>query len=129
MKFGKSNKSQESWQLQRISRLVEIRKLRYKGWIQGILGLWLIIAGFSSLGPHFHFCNNIVVGIFLAIANSCLIKEQFCENWVGTILGLWLIITAKIPILFSGIGLYLNNSVVGLIIMTEGIVASRHEKK
>ena len=103
--------------------------MNYKGWIKGILGVWLIIACFLGLGAHGHFCNNMVVGIFLALANSWLVKEEFWDNWIGTILGIWLIVTAKIPILLSGNGLYWNNIIVGLIIMTEGIFALRHEKK
>ncbi len=103
--------------------------MKWKGWIVGILGLWLFAAVFLRIGSSGYSLNDIVVGPILLVASLCISQAQPWQSWIPGILGFWLIAAAFIPDLVSGVGLYLNNIIVGLIIAVVGFVIMAHAKQ
>jgi hypothetical protein len=103
--------------------------MKWKGWIVEIFGLWLLLAAFLRLGPTGYFLNDIIVGIVVFVTSLCIAWAEPREAWITVILGFWLIVAAFHPDLVSGIGLYLNNIIVGLIITATGLVILAHTKK
>jgi hypothetical protein len=101
--------------------------MKIKNYIYGILGLWLIIsapigsAGFNSI-------NNLFIGIILIVVSMYTTEGKTVYSWIVSIIGLWLIIAAFISGLISGLGLYLNNIINGLLIVGMGVFQILHPK-
>lgn len=103
--------------------------MKWKGWINGILGLWLFITVFLGFSSNVYSINGVIVGIVVICASFCIAQGKPWQAWVSGILGFWLIIAAFIPGLVSGIGLYLNNMIAGAIIAAAGFFILRYSKK
>ena len=103
--------------------------MKYNGWIAGILGLWPFVATFLRLGPTAYSLNDIIVGLIVLVAGFRFVQGEPLQAWIACILGFWLIVAACIPGLVSGIGLYLNNIIVGLVIAAVGFRVFSDAKK
>jgi hypothetical protein len=102
--------------------------MKWKGWTNGVLGLWVLLAAFLQIGPKGNFWNDVIVGIIIAIVGFGMVQGKPWQGWTTGLLGLWLIIAAFIPGLVSGSGLIWNNTIVGLIVAVAGFMAVSSEK-
>ena len=94
--------------------------MKFKGLTEIILGLWLLVSAFLGFGPNSSAWNYFIVGIAVVCASFFLVHGKPQQSWIAGILGFWLIIVAIAPFLESGIGIYLNNIIVGLLITVTG---------
>ena len=94
------------------------------GWINGILGLWLIIAPFVRMGSAGYFWANLVVGILVAIFGFSMLRGKPSQGWISGVLGIWMVISAFIPALLQGTGVYWNDIIIGVIIAIVGFSAA-----
>jgi len=94
----------------------------WTGWVNLILGIWILISGFvvSLQGP----VNYIIVGIILAILNFATAAKQW-QGIISGILGLWLIISGIAAGLQSGANLI----IVGILIIIFGILLGATKSK
>ena len=103
--------------------------MKFKGLTEIILGLWLLVSAFIGFGPDGSAWNYFIVGIVLVCVSFFLIHGKPQQSWIAGILGFWLIIVAIAPFLMSGIGTYLNNIIVGLLITVTGLAILAQGKK
>ena len=68
----------------------------WQGWINGILGLWLIVAAFVIAGSKTgNIINGMIVGIVLcAFGLWAAIRRKGWYDWLVTFIGLWILIAA-----------------------------------
>jgi len=95
----------------------------WQAWVNGILGLWLIVAAFLGFGATANLWNDLIVGLVVAIVSLTILKEKPWQAWLALILGVWMIIAAFIPSLVSGSGYIYNDVISGLIIAIAGFAA------
>ncbi|RMD91868.1 MAG: hypothetical protein D6813_06945 [Calditrichaeota bacterium] len=62
----------------------------WQGWINGIIGLWLIVSGIIGAGLHAPW-NYIIAGVLMAILGFWTAK--FWQSVITGILGIWMIIS------------------------------------
>jgi hypothetical protein len=103
--------------------------MKWKGWINGILGLWLVTSVFLGLGSAIYTLNDISVGIIVLMVNFSIVHDKSWSVWITSIFALWLIFSAFIPDLVRGIGLYFNNIFVGMIFLIAGFVIWAHAER
>jgi len=103
--------------------------MKFKGLTEIILGLWLLVSAFLGFGPDGSAWNYFIVGIVLVCVSIFLIHGKPQQSWIAGILGFWLIVAAITPFLVSGIGIYLNNIIVGLLITVTGLAILIHGEK
>lgn len=80
----------------------------YQSWINGILGLWMIVAGFISGAQHS--VNYIIVGVIVAALGFWAAKRW--QNTVSGILGLWFILSGIVTSLMGPP----NSIIVGIVV-------------
>ncbi len=100
--------------------------MKWKGWINVVLGLWLFTSVFLGLGSAICTLNNISIGIIVLMVNFSIVHNKFWFVWITNIIALWLIFSAFNPDLVRGIGLYFNNIFVGMIFLITGFVILAH---
>jgi hypothetical protein len=92
-------------------------------WINFILGLWLIVAGFAlSAGARPVMAEEIVMGIIIAcLAAISVARPLAVINWLVAIAGLWTLIAPAV-IRYNGMTASRSNDiVVGIIVLVLGI--------
>jgi uncharacterized BrkB/YihY/UPF0761 family membrane protein len=94
--------------------------MQAKRWTLGILGLWLILAAFLTLGSTGHLWNDVIVGAVVALT-SLTVGERGGWSWLAGLAGVWLIVAGFIPVLVTGTGLIWNNLIVGALVTTAGL--------
>lgn len=99
-----------------------------KGWILTMAGLWLAFATCLPLGPREHEMNDLIVGFVVVNIGLSTLHRRPTVAWTAGALGMWVFISAFIPPLVSGIGLFLNNILTGALIMGVGYVQVRNGK-
>ena len=102
--------------------------MNWKALTVGFFGLWLLIDPFFMSGIVDQSWNNIIVGIGVLFLGIGLLHDEPQQAWIAGTLGAWLVISAFIPVLVSGIGLYLNNVFFGLVIIISGFSAFLSER-
>ena len=95
----------------------------WKGWANGILGLWLIIAAFLKFSATGAMWDNLIVGLIVTIVGMVMIKEKPWQGWLGTISGLLLFIAAFIKSLQTGAGYMWTVLILGILIAIAGFGA------
>ncbi len=95
----------------------------WKGWVNGILGLWLIIAAFLKFSATAVLWDNLIVGIIVGIIGILMIKEKPWQGWLGTIVGILLIIAAFIKSLQTGAGYLWTDLILGVLAAIAGFGA------
>lgn len=103
--------------------------MKWKGWINEILGLWLFVSVFMGFSSNVYSINDVFVGIVVMYSSFCIAHGKPWQAWVSGILGFWLVIAAFILSLVSGVGLYLNNMVAGTVIAVAGFFILKYSKK
>lgn len=94
--------------------------MQAKRWILGILGFWLILAAFLTLGSTGHLWNDVIVGAVIALV-SLTVGERGGWSWLAGLAGVWLIVAGFIPALVAGTGLIWNNLIVGVLVAVAGL--------
>ncbi len=102
--------------------------MKWKGRIAGILGLWLIIELFIEFNPRDHSLIYFLIGMVIVGISLFTSHDKTWQVWFPVALGSWLIILAITPALVSGIGIYINNIIVGLLLIVTGLTFLVHEK-
>ncbi|MBT8378162.1 MAG: hypothetical protein KJN64_02905 [Ignavibacteria bacterium] len=103
--------------------------MKIKGLVELILGLWLLVSAFLGFDPNGSVWNYFIVGVVLVGVSFFLIHGKPRQSWIAGVLGFWLIIIAIAPFIVSGMGIYLNNIIVGLLITTTGFAILVHGRK
>ncbi len=92
---------------------------RWQDWTNALLGVWLVIAPFSGVGPTDGVAaiNSYLIGTAVALfAFAALATPQIWKEYTNVGLGLWLVF-APFILGFTGlVGPMLNQIVVGLVI-------------
>jgi hypothetical protein len=92
-----------------------------RGWIIGMLGVWLLLQPFFAQYPAFSaWWNTFFVGIVIGGIGLSMINVKHWQGWISVWLSIWLIISSFIPLLHHGNGFYFNNFFCGLIALTAG---------
>ena len=101
----------------------------WQGWINGFLGIWLVVSPFIGASRMFYSVNDFVVGIVIGILGLTVLGERSWQGWLSFWLGVWLFVATFIPALHAGSGVLVNNIVSGLIGMIAGFGASGPTKE
>jgi len=66
----------------------------WQAWINGIIGLWLIVASFTIAGSSTgNLANNLIAGIILlALGLWAAVANKSWQNWIIAIIGAWMIV-------------------------------------
>jgi len=104
----------------------------WANWVNLVLGIWLIVAGFVLKTPPktANFWNDLIVGIIVAILAyiSTTTKRVIC--WINVVLGIWLIIAAFLPsIVGTKTGNLWNDLIVGIVVLIVAIIAALQKPK
>lgn len=103
--------------------------MNVKSWIIVVLGIWLAVAAFLTLGMHGQELDNLAVGLVVAIVGFSMMNHKPAIGWGAGLLGGWVVISAFIPTLVEGSGLHYNNVIFGVLIAVAGIDAMRKPKQ
>jgi hypothetical protein len=96
----------------------------WQAWVNGILGIWLIIAAFIKANPSFGLWDNLIVGIVVIIIMFTYIPlRRSWQGWLALILGAWMIVSAFIPGLRGGTAYLWNDLIAGIIVAIAGFAA------
>ena len=95
----------------------------WQAWVNGILGIWLIIAAFLNFSTTGNLWDNLIVGAIVAIVGFLMIGKKAWQGWTAVIFGIWLVIAAFIPSLQAHTGNLWNDLIVGIIIAIAGFGA------
>lgn len=100
-------------------------KTSYKAvaWVIGLVGIWLIIAGFIIKVANANLCDNLIVGLIVAFLGMLLGKVKEIEGWSSYVFGAWMMMTAFIPNFQVGSAHLWNNVIVGILIAIAGFTA------
>lgn len=85
-------------------------------WVTGILGLWIALAGIIGFNPGFTFWDNLIVGIVIAALGFSMVRMAPPRGWITGILGLWVLVAGCIYLFQSGVALFWNNLITGVVI-------------
>jgi hypothetical protein len=88
-----------------------------------LLGIWTILVPFFGSTRAFYTWNNFIAGIVLSITGFILSNRQLFTGFAAAMTGFWLIVSAYIPPLQLGIGVYWNNIITGIVITIIGITS------
>lgn len=77
----------------------------WQAWINGVLGLWLIVSAFIVAGNKVALLvNNLITGavlIFLGIWTA--LRHKYWQSWVVALVGAWMIVAGLVfPANYSG---------------------------
>lgn len=65
----------------------------WQSWVNGVLGLWTIMASFAVTGSSYATrVNSIIVGIIVAVLGFSAARATKWKGTVNGILGIWLVI-------------------------------------
>lgn len=95
----------------------------WQAWVNGILGLWLIIAAFLHLSPAGNLWDNLIVGVIVAIVGYLMVSKKSWQGWLSVVMGVWLIIAAFIPALQLHTANLWNDLIVGILVAIAGFGA------
>ena len=96
--------------------------MKFIGLTEMILGIWLFVSAFAGLSLVGSTLNDFLVGSICVSISFFIAGGRPWQSWITGILGLWLIVAALIPPLLHGVGLYLNDIIVGSIIIAIGLM-------
>jgi len=89
----------------------------WQGWINGILGVWLIVAAFVITGSHTgNQINGVIAGIvFLVLGLWAAIRRKIWNDWLVAIVGIWMFV-AGFWFPFSYWGNLVNDLLAGVVV-------------
>lgn len=95
----------------------------WQAWINGSLGLWLIIIAFLQMKNVDCVLNNLFIGIISAIVGWLMKEIRPWQGWSSIVLGGWLIVTLSISDILIGRYHQWNLSFVGVLLAISGFTA------
>ena len=95
----------------------------WQAWINGILGLWLILAAFLNFSTVGNLWDNLIVGAIVIIVGFLMVSKKSWQGWLSVIMGVWLAIAAFIPGLQAHTGNLWNDLISGIIVAIAGFAA------
>lgn len=101
--------------------------MQMKRWILGLLGAWLVLAGFLSLGATGYIWSGIIAGVLIALTS--LFGRMGAWAWLATVAGVWAIVSAFVPALLTGYGAVWNNLIVGAVVVVSALALSSQEER
>jgi hypothetical protein len=102
-----------------------MEKTRYRAiaCVLGLLGIWIIVAGFIIKAANANRFDDLIVCLAVVFFGMLLSKEREVHGWSSQIFGAWMMITAFIPdFQVESVHLW-NNVIVGILIATAGFTA------
>jgi len=103
------------------------QQIRTAGWINLILGVWLIVSpfllGFAGMGLS---RSNVIFGIIIAILSLFQVSspsESTWAGWLSALFGIWVLISPFI-LGFVGMGALWNGIIVGIVVAIVAIWAA-----
>lgn len=93
------------------------------GWVTGLMGIWIFIAGFLNFSPLGNTLNNLIIGLVITIFGLSMVKPKPWQGWITSILGFWLMVAAFIPFFQQSTGNLWNDIISGGIITIFGFSA------
>ncbi len=97
--------------------------MRTLAWINFILGLWLIVAGFAlSGGVSAVLAEEVSVGIIIAaLACSSALRPTAPLSWLVVLAGLWALVAPAVINYTGSHGSRANDVIVGIVVIVLGI--------
>ena len=95
----------------------------WQAYVNGIMGIWLIVAAFLTFSPAANLWDNLIVGIIVGVVGALMIAKKAWQGWTGLILGVWLVIAAFIPALQVHTPNLWNDLIVGILVAIAGFGA------
>ena len=95
----------------------------WQAWVNGILGIWLVIAAFLNFAPKGNLWDNLIVGVIVAVLGFTMVKAKPWQGWLAGIVGLWLVVAAFIPGLQAHTGNLWNDLICGILVIIAGFGA------
>lgn len=99
---------------------------RTAAWTVSLVGLWVLLTPFVALDFQTVFWSNFLAGIVVTIAGFAMIGPYNWQGWTAGMLGLWIIVSALIPFLLFGPGLWWNGVITGTLSAATGFTALAH---
>ncbi len=81
----------------------------WQGWVNGIVGIWLIVSGL--IGGLQQSWNYIIFGAVIAVLGFWSATRRW-QGWVDGVLGVWLIVSGIIASLMAPV----NSIIVGIVV-------------
>jgi len=94
--------------------------MKPRGVVIGLLGIWLVVAGFWQFAAVGQVWSDLITGVIVAILGFSLSETMPGHRWVNGIAGLWTIASAFIPGLHVGAALMTNNVITGIVMIVAG---------
>jgi len=97
-------------------------------WINFILGLWLIVAGFAiSMAVRPVMAEEIILGIIIACLSAiAAARPQPAVSWIVALAGLWTLIAPAVINYAGASASRANDMVVGIIVLILGVINAVH---
>jgi hypothetical protein len=93
----------------------------WQGILLGAIGTWLILVPFFGAMSSFYGWNNFLIGIaVILIAAALSLTPLLWLSALSVTAGAWLVISAYIPHLRSGAGLYWCEIATGILLAASG---------
>lgn len=103
------------------------QQIKTVGWINLVLGIWLIaspfLLGFSGTGLS---RNNVIFGIIVAILSLFQVSspaESAWAGWLNALFGVWVLISPFV-LGFAGMGALWNGIIAGIVVAVLAIWAA-----
>ena len=96
----------------------------WQGWINGILGLWLIVAAFTIAGSKAaNLANGLIAGIILLVLGLwAAVSYKGWQSLVVAVIGAWVIV-AGLWFPSSYVATVANDIIAGVVVAIAGIWA------
>ncbi len=95
----------------------------WPAWINGSMGLWLIVTAFFRANRADCLIYNLVAGILVAIVGWRMKADKPWQGWLSVVMGLWVLGSIAIPLVHGGNGFLWNNVVSGMLVAVLGFTA------
>jgi F0F1-type ATP synthase membrane subunit c/vacuolar-type H+-ATPase subunit K len=103
------------------------QQIRTAGWVNLVLGIWLIISpfviGFAGTGLS---RSNVIFGIIIAILSLFQVSspsESAWAGWLNALFGLWILVSPFV-LGFMGLGALWNGIILGIIVAVIAVWAA-----
>lgn len=95
----------------------------WQGWVNRLLGIWLMLAPFVSMDMSSVKLNNLYIGVLAAVVSGYTPTRKARGCWLGIAAGVWIAFSSFFHLFVQGAGYFWNNVVSGVLIFTSGSLA------
>ena len=96
----------------------------WQGWVNRIIGIWLLLAPFVSMDVPSVKLNNLYIGVLAAVVSGYTPTKNEWGCWLGIAAGVWIAFSSFFHLFVQGTGYLWNNVVSGVLIFASGTIAS-----